>query len=84
MVPYGNAQRNPRTGEITCQHGPDECTLNKAQNCAIYYVRAQCAQGRNTMWAGMVSGVPDASAAACVRRARLWTCGGLSCYARKT
>mmetsp|Transcript_2977 Transcript_2977/g.10743 ORF Transcript_2977/g.10743 Transcript_2977/m.10743 type:complete len:174 (+) Transcript_2977:193-714(+) len=37
MVPYGNAQRNPRTGEITCQHGPDECTLNKAQNCAIYY-----------------------------------------------
>lgn len=35
MVPYGNAIKDPRTGEIQCQHGPDECTLNKAQLCAI-------------------------------------------------
>mmetsp|Transcript_3063 Transcript_3063/g.11023 ORF Transcript_3063/g.11023 Transcript_3063/m.11023 type:complete len:173 (+) Transcript_3063:223-741(+) len=35
MVPYGNAIKDPRTGEIQCQHGPDECTLNKAQLCGI-------------------------------------------------
>lgn len=34
MVPYGNAQINAR-GEVTCQHGEDECKGNRWEQCAI-------------------------------------------------
>ncbi|PFH37886.1 gamma interferon inducible lysosomal thiol reductase (GILT) protein [Besnoitia besnoiti] len=33
LYPYGNAVE--RGGEIKCQHGPDECHLNKVSACAI-------------------------------------------------
>lgn len=35
MIPSGNVYVNQTTGEVFCQHGPDECTLNKLLNCAI-------------------------------------------------
>jgi len=35
LVPYGNA--NTRGNTVTCQHGPDECTGNIWENCAIKY-----------------------------------------------
>ncbi|RCV45246.1 hypothetical protein SETIT_9G438700v2 [Setaria italica] len=34
LVPYGNA-RVHAGGEITCQHGPNECLLNTVEACAI-------------------------------------------------
>lgn len=33
MVPFGNAQF--QGGKLQCQHGPDECTLNSWEQCAI-------------------------------------------------
>ncbi|KAL5701835.1 hypothetical protein ACHQM5_027129 [Ranunculus cassubicifolius] len=33
LVPYGNARLN--SGNITCQHGDDECKLNMVEACAI-------------------------------------------------
>jgi len=33
MVPFGNAQF--QDGKLACQHGPDECTLNSFEQCAI-------------------------------------------------
>lgn len=34
LVPWGNARATPN-GTVTCQHGPDECTLNALYACAI-------------------------------------------------
>ncbi|KAL5726351.1 hypothetical protein ACHQM5_009402 [Ranunculus cassubicifolius] len=35
LVPYGNAKLD-YNGNITCQHGKDECYLNTVEACAIY------------------------------------------------
>lgn len=34
-VPYGNAQTDPTSGQVTCQHGPTECTGNLLEACAV-------------------------------------------------
>ncbi|GMT14901.1 hypothetical protein PFISCL1PPCAC_6198, partial [Pristionchus fissidentatus] len=34
LVPYGNAKISPE-GEITCQHGEEECNINKFESCLI-------------------------------------------------
>ncbi|OEL29560.1 Gamma-interferon-inducible lysosomal thiol reductase [Dichanthelium oligosanthes] len=34
LVPYGNA-RVESNGDISCQHGPEECMLNTVEACAI-------------------------------------------------
>jgi len=34
VVPYGNA-RTSSSGAITCQHGADECTGNRLENCVL-------------------------------------------------
>lgn len=33
MVPFGNARFS--SGKLECQHGPDECTANSWEQCAI-------------------------------------------------
>uniref|UniRef100_A0A6T0AVI1 Uncharacterized protein n=1 Tax=Emiliania huxleyi TaxID=2903 RepID=A0A6T0AVI1_EMIHU len=33
LVPFGNAKYNG--GVLTCQHGPNECTANSYEQCAI-------------------------------------------------
>uniref|UniRef100_A0AC35UFB0 Saposin A-type domain-containing protein n=1 Tax=Rhabditophanes sp. KR3021 TaxID=114890 RepID=A0AC35UFB0_9BILA len=38
LIPYGNAKRDPKTDQLTCQHGPEECVLNKFQNCAVHFL----------------------------------------------
>eukprot|EP00878_Enallax_costatus_P004175 GHUV01004404.1.p1 GENE.GHUV01004404.1~~GHUV01004404.1.p1 ORF type:complete len:258 (+),score=53.98 GHUV01004404.1:268-1041(+) len=35
VIPWGNARTDPKTGEVTCQHGALECELNKLISCAI-------------------------------------------------
>lgn len=35
MIPAGNTYVNETTGKVECQHGPDECYLNKMLNCGI-------------------------------------------------
>ncbi|KAL2632704.1 hypothetical protein R1flu_004183 [Riccia fluitans] len=37
MIPYGNARIYESGGDITCQHGEDECKLNIIQSCAIHH-----------------------------------------------
>ena len=37
VVPYGNARYDESTDTYTCQHGPEECYLNRVQNCLAYY-----------------------------------------------
>lgn len=39
LYPYGNAQTDPETGDITCQHGELECQLNVMENCAIHFAK---------------------------------------------
>ena len=39
-VGWGNA-KNSSTGEVSCQHGPRECELNKALNCAQQLAASQ-------------------------------------------
>jgi len=34
VVPYGNARTNS-SGQITCQHGSNECTGNRLENCVL-------------------------------------------------
>lgn len=34
LVPFGNA-RYSRSGKLECQHGPEECTANSYEQCAI-------------------------------------------------
>eukprot|EP00873_Tetraselmis_striata_P034436 jgi/Tetstr1/454700/TSEL_041586.t1 len=41
LVPFGNARREPDTGELICQHGPLECTFNKVFGCATHLYPAQ-------------------------------------------
>ena len=36
-VGWGNAKNS--SGKVECQHGPRECKLNKALNCAQHYSR---------------------------------------------
>jgi interferon gamma-inducible protein 30 len=38
LVPYGNAKRLP-DGTIICQHGEDECKINKYESCAIHFMQ---------------------------------------------
>ncbi|KAI3418713.1 hypothetical protein GPALN_007820 [Globodera pallida] len=37
LVPYGNAKNNGT--QFSCQHGADECRINKFQSCAINYMQ---------------------------------------------
>ena len=39
-VGWGNA-KNSSSGEVSCQHGPRECELNKALNCAQQLAASQ-------------------------------------------
>lgn len=34
-IPFGNARYDQSTGNITCQHGRQECELNKVIGCAL-------------------------------------------------
>ncbi|KAH7727301.1 Protein F37H8.5 [Aphelenchoides avenae] len=36
LVPYGNAKRQNTT--ITCQHGDEECVINRYESCAIHFM----------------------------------------------
>lgn len=36
MVSYGNTKYNSTTDVYSCQHGPDECTSDVYEQCAIY------------------------------------------------
>jgi interferon gamma-inducible protein 30 len=36
LVPYGNAKRQNDT--ITCQHGDEECKINRYESCAIHFM----------------------------------------------
>ncbi|KAH9373040.1 hypothetical protein HPB48_010015 [Haemaphysalis longicornis] len=40
LVPFGNADMKVSNGTVTfrCQHGPDECYVNKVQTCGVKYV----------------------------------------------
>ncbi|KAI1710642.1 gamma interferon inducible lysosomal thiol reductase (GILT) domain-containing protein [Ditylenchus destructor] len=38
LVPYGNARRNSSSTAITCQHGEEECKINKYESCAIHFM----------------------------------------------
>uniref|UniRef100_A0A915E6H8 Uncharacterized protein n=1 Tax=Ditylenchus dipsaci TaxID=166011 RepID=A0A915E6H8_9BILA len=37
LVPYGNARLN-NNKSITCQHGEEECKINKYESCAIHFM----------------------------------------------
>ncbi|KAF4651134.1 Lysosomal thiol, partial [Perkinsus chesapeaki] len=37
LVPFGNAGYDPTTKVYTCQHGPQECKINRFQGCIIKY-----------------------------------------------
>jgi len=36
LVPFGNAKYTS-TGELSCQHGPDECEANSYEQCVIAF-----------------------------------------------
>uniref|UniRef100_A0A914CN99 Gamma-interferon-inducible lysosomal thiol reductase n=1 Tax=Acrobeloides nanus TaxID=290746 RepID=A0A914CN99_9BILA len=36
LVPYGNAKN--KNGTVTCQHGEEECRINKYESCALHYI----------------------------------------------
>uniref|UniRef100_A0A915HIB2 Saposin A-type domain-containing protein n=1 Tax=Romanomermis culicivorax TaxID=13658 RepID=A0A915HIB2_ROMCU len=38
FLPYGNAKQLSTSGDIQCQHGALECSLNKLHSCAIKYL----------------------------------------------
>jgi len=40
LFPWGNAKLLP-DGSIRCQHGPDECTLNRLETCLLNFVPAK-------------------------------------------
>lgn len=35
VIPWGNARLDDTTGQVTCQHGPLECELNRLISCAL-------------------------------------------------
>ncbi|KAI6228159.1 GILT-like protein F37H8.5 [Aphelenchoides besseyi] len=37
LIPYGNAKRH-EDGTITCQHGDNECKINKHEDCALHFL----------------------------------------------
>lgn len=37
LVPFGNAKLL-QNGSIQCQHGPEECRINKFESCAIHFM----------------------------------------------
>lgn len=37
FIPFGNA-KILKNGTIQCQHGPEECRINKYESCAIHYM----------------------------------------------
>ncbi|KAF7637825.1 hypothetical protein Mgra_00002799 [Meloidogyne graminicola] len=37
FIPFGNA-KILKNGTIECQHGPEECKINKYESCAIHYM----------------------------------------------
>uniref|UniRef100_A0A0K0DN54 Saposin A-type domain-containing protein n=1 Tax=Angiostrongylus cantonensis TaxID=6313 RepID=A0A0K0DN54_ANGCA len=39
LVPFGNAQI--MNGTITCQHGPEECRINRFESCLIHVLKSQ-------------------------------------------
>jgi interferon, gamma-inducible protein 30 len=34
-IPYGNAQTDPASGKVSCQHGPTECEGNMIEACSV-------------------------------------------------
>jgi len=54
LVPFGNARIVD--GKLTCQHGPDECTANSYEQCAIdaypdfatHYPFVDCMEGHGS------------------------------------
>ncbi|CEF69875.1 Gamma-interferon-inducible lysosomal thiol reductase [Strongyloides ratti] len=38
LVPFGNAKYDEKTKKITCQHGEEECKVNKYEGCAINFL----------------------------------------------
>uniref|UniRef100_A0A0N4ZVU8 Saposin A-type domain-containing protein n=1 Tax=Parastrongyloides trichosuri TaxID=131310 RepID=A0A0N4ZVU8_PARTI len=38
LIPFGNAKVDYKTKKITCQHGEEECKVNKYQGCAINFL----------------------------------------------
>lgn len=43
LIPFGKSQYNG-DGTFECQHGPDECRLNKIQSCVLNYLHSEQAQ----------------------------------------
>ena len=39
IVPYGNAKAS--SGGVSCQHGPEECFLNKIEQCVLHHYPAK-------------------------------------------
>uniref|UniRef100_A0A0K0E2E6 Saposin A-type domain-containing protein n=1 Tax=Strongyloides stercoralis TaxID=6248 RepID=A0A0K0E2E6_STRER len=38
LIPFGNARMDEETKKITCQHGEEECKVNKYEGCAINFL----------------------------------------------
>lgn len=36
-IPWGNTRVDPKSGKVTCQHGPLECQYNTLQGCAMHF-----------------------------------------------
>lgn len=41
FIPFGKAKENSGLEKYYCQHGPNECRLNKIMSCALYFLKEQ-------------------------------------------
>uniref|UniRef100_A0A0N5C3D4 Saposin A-type domain-containing protein n=1 Tax=Strongyloides papillosus TaxID=174720 RepID=A0A0N5C3D4_STREA len=39
LVPFGNAKIDEKTRKVVCQHGSEECKINKYEGCAINFLQ---------------------------------------------